>query len=535
MLSLILWALVVIVVLKYLVLVLRADNQGEGGVLALLGLLAPRSQPREGEAPRIRGWTVALCLGLLGAGLVAADGVITPAISVLGALEGIAVATPALEHAVVPLAIVILSLLFLVQRHGTGRIGAVFGPVLLAWFSTLFLLGLPRILRRPEVLEAVDPRHGLRLLARGEVEVLPLLGSVVLCFTGAEALYADLGHFGRAPIRRAWFWVAFPALLASYFGQGALLHARGSANVAHPFFDLAPAALLYPLIGLATTAAVLASQALISGVFSLAMQAVHLGFLPRVTIRHTSAHLFGQVYLPVVNGLLMASCLAAVLVFRGTSGLAAAYGLAVVGAMAITTLLLARVPRSVWGWKPPLVAALTGSLLALELVFLAACGTKLLHGGYLPVVPGTAVFLTGDSRAIPRALLHHDKHARVLHEHVLLLTLRAMSVPRAPADEGPRIEAIGAGLYRAEARYGFLETPDVPEIVRRAAAREPALLVGEASYFLGRDRLVVSARPGLARWRKHLFAFLHRDARPADAFFHVPANRVVELGAQVEI
>ena len=581
-LSLVFWTLLLIVGVKYLTFVVRADNQGEGGMLALLALLSPSEPDAPGgqasRRARRRGATVVL-LALLGTGLVAADGVITPAISVLGALEGLASLSPDLSPAVVPAALVVLVVLFAVQRHGSGSLGRVMGPLMLLWFALLVALGLPWIARAPEVLTAVDPRHAFDFVARHGAGTLAVLGALVLCVTGAEALYADLGHFGPRPIRWAWFAVAFPALLVNYFGQGALLLVEGPAAAANPFYALVPHALLTPVIAIATLAAVIASQALISGAYSLAVQAIHLDCLPRMDVRHTSASIQGQVYLPLVNVALMSACVGAVLVFRGTAGLASAYGLAVTGAMVVTSLLLFGVARARWHWPLWRAGLLVALLLAVELPFLLATSGKLLHGGWFPLligaslclamttwrrgrrlvrerlgpgllpvealvadvrssrptrVPGIAVFLGRTPGMVPRSLLHHFKHAQVLHEHVVLLTLGARRVPRVPEEESVSLQDLGEGVYRLEALHGYLESPSVPGILARCGREHPALLTREPSYYLGRDRLRPTARPGMARWRKQLFVLMERNARPADAFFAIPPQRVVELGAQVE-
>jgi len=577
-LSLVFWSLAVVVVVKYLSFVLRADNDGEGGIMALLALLLPRGAPA--TVKRFSRTRLILTLGLLGTGLIVADGVITPAVSVLGAVEGLEKANESLRPLVLPAAILILTLLFAVQKHGSGRIGAVFGPLMLIWFVSIFVLGLPWIVKAPEVLLAVNPVHAFHLLAtHGPDVLLPLLGAVVLCFTGAEALYADMGHFGRSPIRWAWYCIAFPALLVNYFGQGALLLQKGSEAIGNPFYALVPSTVIYPLVGIATVAAIIASQALISGVFSLVMQAVHLGYLPRLDIRHTSIQTYGQVYVPQVNWLLMVGCIGAVLGFKGTDDLTDAYGVAVMGAMTLTTLLLCGVMRAVWGWSWARAGTLTLLFLAAELPFLIGGLTKIQSGGWFPIamgifiyvvmstwrrgrhvlnaqeggelsleafvqdiarfkplrVGGNAVFLTSKPGVVPNVLLHHYKHSRVLHEQVIALTLLPADVPRVDETLGVEVKGLGQGFFRVEAQYGFLQTPDVPRILQICAQKDPQVSAGEPSYYLGRDTLIVTPRPGLAAWRKRLFVFLSRNARPANAFFRIPPNRVVELGGQIEI
>ena len=577
-LSLVFWSLTLVVVVKYLSFVLRADNDGEGGIMALLALLLPRGAPasvRRFSRPRL-----ILTLGLLGTGLIVADGVITPAVSVLGAVEGLEKANESLRPMILPLSILILTILFAIQKHGSGRIGAVFGPLMLIWFVSIFCLGLPQIAARPQVLYALNPMYAVDLLlSHGGEVVLPLLGAVVLCFTGAEALYADMGHFGRTPIRMAWYFVAFPALLVNYFGQGALLLRNGAEAIENPFYALVPSTVIYPLVGIATMAAIIASQALISGVFSLAMQAVHLGYLPRLDIRHTSVQTYGQVYVPQVNWLLMVGCIGAVLGFRETASLTDAYGIAVMGAMLLTTLLLFGVMRSVWGWSWTRAGGLTLLFLAAEIPFLVGGLTKVETGGWFPIavglffyavmstwrrgrhalsaaeggelsleafvqdverfkplrVGGNAVFLTSKPGIVPKVLLHHYKHSRVLHEQVVALTLLPADVPRVDETLGVEVKSLGQGFFRVEAQYGFLQTPDVPRILQICAQKEPRLSANEPSYYLGRDTLIVTPRPGLATWRKRLFVYLSRNARPANAFFRIPPNRVVELGGQIEI
>jgi KUP system potassium uptake protein len=577
LLSLVFWSLVLVVCVKYLTFVLRADNQGDGGIMALLALLAPGAEGGEGSARRTLRSPIVL-LALVGTGLLLADCMITPAISVVGAIEGLSVAAPRLRPAMIPIAVLILVSLFSIQRLGSGKIGAIFGPFMLLWFAVIGCLGVPWILREPAVLEAINPVHAVRFLA-GEPRGFVILGSVVLCITGAEALYADMGHFGRVPILWAWYAAAFPGLLFNYFGQGALLLNQGQAAAANPFFSLAPEALRLPLVAIATLAAIIASQAVITGSYSLAMQAVHLGFLPRLTIRHTSAKAYGQIFMPEINGALMLACLAAVAMFRDVEGLSAAYGVAVMGTMTITTLLLLPVARRLWKWSIPAVLGLGALSLGLDLSFLLACLQKIPKGGWFPLslavgmtavmatwkrgraelarsqkgrlsetvfledvratrpvrVSGTAVFLTGDDQAIPRVLLHHFKHNKVLHEHVLLMTLFTEALPRVPASSSVSVHELGLGFYRVVARYGFTETPNVPQVLERCNAIVPGILIGQPSYYLGRDTLIPSPRTGMARWRKHLFIVLTRNARNATAYFGLPPDRVVELGAQIEI
>jgi KUP system potassium uptake protein len=579
-LSLVFWALTLIVLVKYISFVMRADNHGDGGILALLSLVTEqRSHPKKGETGRRR-WVLLVSLALVGASLLLADGMITPAISVLGALEGLDVATPIFRPWIVPLAATILLAIFLVQRKGTAGIGAVFGPIMLLWFVALAALGLPAILRHPEVLTAIHPIHAVRFFVENRLHGFLLLGSVVLCVTGGEALYADMGHFGRRPIRVSWLAVVFPALLLNYFGQGALLAERGFDVVQNPFYGLAPAALLYPLVILSTAAAVIASQAMISGAYSLAQQAVQLGYFPRLTIVHTSTEASGQIYVPEINQLLMVACIALVVTFGASTNLAAAYGIAVMGTMVCTSLLLFFMARRKWGWKLAGAALLTVAFLAIEIPFLAANVPKIVHGGWFPLlvgaifftimttwktgrvavrrslegaslpldyflarlldnqpirVPGTAVFMTSTMGVTPPILLHHYKHNKVLHERVILLTIVTEGVPEVSKRDRVNVKELGHGFFELIAHYGFMQTPNVPNVLRRAGDQGLAVEPDTVSYFLGRETILTTGRTSMAKWRKSLFVYLARNARPANAFFRIPPNRVIELGAQVEL
>ena len=571
-LSLIFWSLTAIVSVKYLVFVLRADNKGEGGILSLLVL----AFGDESNTSRRR--SVLVGLGVFGAALLYGDGMLTPCVTVLGAIEGLEIATPLFAPYVVPLTIVILIALFAVQRVGTGGMGRAFGPVTVIWFVVLAALGVRGILMAPEVLGALSPHHAVFFLLNNGSTAFVVLGAVFLSVTGAEALYADLGHFGARPIRRAWFAVVFPALMLNYLGQGALLLREPSAAV-NPFFKLAPQWALYPLVVLATMAAVIASQALISGAFSISMQAIQLGYLPRMEIRHTSAHERGQIYLPFVNWLLMLSCVALVLGFQSSSRLAAAYGIAVTLTMIITTVLFYFAAQKLWHWSALRAGLLCGVFLLLEVAFFAANALKIAHGGWFPLaigavlfavmttwktgrrllgqrlaasvlplemfiqsiaqdpphrVKGTAVFMSGNPNGTPLALLHNLKHNRVLHQRAVLLTVNVIEAPHVSAEERVKVEDLGHGLYRVMARCGFMERVTMAELLTACVPLGLELRESETTFFLSRETILPSARPGMAIWRERLFAFLSRNAQPATAFFSLPANRVVELGMQVE-
>jgi KUP system potassium uptake protein len=579
-LSLVFWSLTAIVVVKYMIFVMRADNHGDGGILALLALVTEqRSHPKRGEVGHKRHVTL-IGLALVGAALLLADGMITPVISVLSALEGLEVATPVFRPVVVPIALVILAALFLFQRRGTAGVGAVFGPAMLVWFVVIGALGLPQVVRHPEVLAALSPAYAVRFFLANGLHGFLILGSVVLCVTGSEALYADMGHFGRRPIRVAWSWIVFPALLLNYFGQGALLLERGDRVVENPFYALAPSMLLYPMVALATIAAIIASQALISGAFSLAQQAVQLGYLPRLTIVHTSEEASGQIYVPEINRLLMVACVALVIGFRASSNLAAAYGIAVMGTMVITSILMFSVERRRWHWSWGRAALLTGLFLAVEIPFLAANFPKIAHGGWFPLivgillytvmttwkrgrkalseqleqgaypiekflaelprrspvrVDGTAVVMTSSLALTPPVLLHHFKHNKVLHKQVVLLTIVTEGVPEVGKSDRVQVRDLGEGFFEVIAHYGFMQTPTVPEILRRCEAWGLHITPGTVSYFLGRETILPTGKSRLPRWRKSLFIYLARNARPATAFFRLPPNRVIELGSQVEL
>ena len=572
-LSLIFWALVLVISIKYAVFVLRADNRGEGGILALTSLVTPVGALR--RSPR---WAL-IMLGLFGTALLYGDGMITPVISVLGAVEGLEVATPLLEPYIIPITIGILVALFVMQSHGTAKVGRIFGPVTLVWFATIAVLGIANILRDPRVFAAVSPLYGARFFAENGWNGFLVLGSVFLVVTGGEALYADMGHFGRRPIRLAWYYVVLPALLLNYFGQGALLIHHPEA-VENPFFHMAPRWALYPVVVIATMAAVIASQALITGAFSLTMQAVQLGYIPRMQIEHTSERERGQIYVPQVNWALMLACIALVIGFRDSSSVAAAYGVAVTATMVITTLLLFRVERERWHWPLWASALFTGVFLAIDLAFFGANIVKIPAGGWVPLVigafvfalmstwktgrrilaerltagtlpidlflediaanpphrvPGTAVFMYGNPTGTPPALLHSLKHYKVLHERTVFLAVTTEEVPYVEAEERVEVEELGQGFYRITARYGFMDAPDVPEALALVRVPELDLSPARTSFFLGRETLIPSSEPGMAPWREKLFALMSRNARPATAFFGLPPNRVVELGAQIRL
>lgn len=572
-LSLIFWALVIVVTLKYHVYVLRMDNRGEGGILALMALTRPRYRRGAGAMPLI------MVLGLFGAALLYGDGIITPAISVLSAVEGLEVATVAFRPMILPVTVVILLGLFLVQRHGTARIGVVFGPIMLLWFTTLAVLGVVGVLRAPEVLAAVNPAHAVRFFHHYGTHGFLVLGAVFLATTGGEALYADLGHFGERPIQIDWFLLVGPALVLNYFGQGALLLTAGN-TVTHPLYEVGPAWALYPLVALATAATVIASQAVISGAFSLTRQAVQLGYLPRMEIVHTSAEKIGQIYVPTVNWLLMVATVGLVVAFKTSSNLAAAYGMAVTATMVITTLLAFFVTRRVFHWNVVPAVLVTLGFLGADLAFFAANVVKIPRGGWFPLVvaaivfavmtawmggreilrerleeglvqvdslirdvvaselprvPGTAVFLAGTPRHVPPAFMHNLKHNKVIHEKVVFLTVITEEVPRVTGKDRLVVTELGHGFFRIVVKVGFMERIDVPKTLGEVDVPGLSFPPMETSYFLGKETILATSRPGMAPWREHLFALMSRNARDATSFFGLPPNRVVELGSRVEI
>ncbi|HTL12511.1 MAG TPA: KUP/HAK/KT family potassium transporter [Bdellovibrionota bacterium] len=575
-LSLVFWSLTIVVSVKYLGFILRADHEGEGGITTLLALLLPRLQGPE----RARERAAVVLLALLGAGLLYGDGVLTPAISVLSAVEGLGVAAPGFRPAVVPVTVVILVALFALQSRGTGHIGALFGPLTAVWFFMIALMGLPWIFHRPDILRALNPYYAVSFFARNGHAGFLCLGAVVLCITGAEALYADMGHFGRKPIRLDWFVLVFPCLLLSYFGQGALVLDRGEAVLDNTFYGQVGGWLLYPVVAVATGAAVVASQALISGVFSLTQQAVQLGYLPRVTIHHTSRHLEGQIFVPRVNVLLMVACIALVLEFQESAGLAGAYGLAVTATMVVTSLLFGLVTVRIWGWNPIWTMLMLLAFLSVDLGFFLANVVKIGEGGWFPVlvgmimlalmtswkrgremlgkrmeelavpldeffeqlakekpprVKGTAVFLTLTRDIAPSVLLHHYRHNQSLHRQVLLLSIVTEHRPEVAFRDRLRITDLPQGFVKLVARYGYMQTPDVREILILAERAGLKLDPEHISYFLGRETYLNTGDSGMAKWRRSLFVFLSRNARPATEFFGLPPDRVIELGAQIRI
>jgi KUP system potassium uptake protein len=570
-LSLIIYSLVLVISVKYVAIVLRADNKGEGGILALTALL-----PKRDENSR-RGWLL-IMLGIFGAALLYGDGMITPAITVLGAVEGLKIATPLFDPYVVPVAVGILIGIFAIQRHGTHKVGRLFGPVMVLWFLSLAVLGITWLVRAPIVLAAFNPSHAVSFFAEHGLHGFAVLGAVVLVVTGGEALYADMGHFGRRPIRLAWFGLVLPALLLNYFGQGALLLLDPTA-VSQPFFKLAPSWALFPMVALATLAAIIASQALISGAFSLTRQAIQLGYCPRLEISHTSSREMGQVYVPDVNWALMVSTSAIVIAFGSSSALAAAYGIAVTLTMVITAMLLHVVMVERWMWPKPIAFVVTGILLTIDGSFLGANVLKILHGGWLPLVigavlftlmttwktgrqivaaritsraipiedfmkgiathpptrvPGTSVFMTAQPKGTPPALAHNLQYNKVLHNHVVTLTVRTEPVPLVTTEDRCTVRYLGDGVSDVVLCYGFMEDPNVPDGLAQAV-KKGLTIDDDLTYFLGRETLIVTNRPGMAMWRERLFVLLSRNAVRAVTFFRLPPERVVELGIQVEL
>jgi KUP system potassium uptake protein len=577
-LSLIIYALVLVISVKYVALVMRADNQGEGGILALTALV-PGRQERPGTFTRLaEGRPLLIALGIFGTALLYGDGMITPAISVLSAVEGLEVATPLFRPYVVPLTVAILIGLFVIQKYGTHRIGGLFGPIVIVWFVTIAALGVASITQEPAVLGAFDPRHAVTFFTTNGFTGFAVLGAVFLVVTGGEALYADMGHFGKQPIRVAWFSLVLPSLVLNYLGQGALLLEHDDAT--HPFFQLAPSWALLPLVAIATAAAIIASQALISGSFSITRQAMQLGLAPRLDVEHTSAHEFGQIYVPQINWALMVATVLIVIGFGSSSNLAAAYGIAVTLTMVITVLLLYVVMTERWHWKRPAALAVMTLFLVIDLAFFGANALKLFQGGWVtlavamgiftlmttwktgrrlvaerltaratpledfmasveeiqPVrVPGTAVFMTAQPTGTPPALVHNMRYNKVLHDEVVVLTVSTAQVPHVPDEERLSIQPLGYDMFNVRVQYGFMEDPNVPEALLLARGQGMPIDFDDTTYFLGRETIIVTRNKGMAVWREKLFVLMARNAVRATAFFRLPPERVVELGVQVEM
>ena len=572
-LSLVLWTLLIVVALKYITFIMRADNKGEGGIMAMMAL----AQRATRQYPRTR--KLVVLAAVLGAALFFGDGVITPSITVLSAVEGLGVAAPALSHWVVWIAVIVLVTLFLFQKRGTGGVGKVFGPVMCVWFVALGLIGLYNVVQHPLVLRAINPWYGFNFFVHHGTGGFLVLGAVVLCVTGAEALYADMGHFGRRPITVAWYGFVMPGLMLNYFGQGALLVHDPSA-ASNPFYLAVPSWALYPMIALATVAAVIASQAVIAGAFSIMRQAIQLGFLPRMPVVHTSNEEAGQIYLPWINRLLMILVVLVVIGFGSSKALAGAYGIAVTGTMAIDTTLFLIVAWRMWKWNPVVIVGLGLFFLTIDLSFFGANTLKVEDGGWFPLVlglavftilttwrrgrelvlrelkhsglalapfisniaehpptrvEGTAIFLVSDPDAVPHAPLHNLKHNKVLHKRNVILTVDTLETPYADPDERLELSDLGHDFHRLTLRFGFAEDPNVPAALHACAKQGLELKMMDTTFFLSRETIVATDRPGMALWRDKLFAFLARNALPATAFFSIPGNRLIELGAQVEI
>ena len=571
-LSLMFWSLIMIVTIKYLAFVVRADNNGEGGVLALTALLK-RTRPNKNGR-----WFGLIAIGIFGACLLYGDGMITPAISVLSAVEGIRVITPALTPYVVPLTIAILVGLFLIQRRGTAKIGSLFGPIILIWFLVLAVLGTIQIVLNPKVLVSVFPWHGISFLVQNKLDGFVVLGAVFLVVTGAEALYADMGHFGKKPIRLAWVGLVLPALILNYFGQGAVLLARPEMSH-HPFYALVPNWAMVPMVLLATVATIIASQAVISGTFSLTQQAIQLGYLPRLRITHTSASHIGQIYIAPVNWLLMICTIALVAGFQSSSKLSAAYGVAVTATMLITTTLFYVVMREIWGWSRPVAVLVSGAFFLIDIPFFAANISKIFHGAWFPLVigaatfavmitwedgreillnkikgltptlekfkeilakdqlqriKGLAVFLTGNHELVPAALMHNMKHNKIVHSEVIFLTVGTEHIPRVPNCDKIEVEKLGAGIYRINAHYGFMEQPNIDTIFALSRDKGLKLEMKDASFFLGREKLGISNKPKMSRWRSGLFIFLSKNSLDASSYFGIPSKQVIEVGVHLD-
>lgn len=573
-LSLVFWSLVLVVSIKYLILVLRADNNGEGGILALMSLVQPEKKI---ASDRLRSYFI--LTGLFGAALLYGDGMITPAISVLSAVEGLAFATPVFDPYIIPITVVVLFGLFAVQRIGTGSIGALFGPIVVVWFLTLGGLGLFGMVQSPEVLYALNPQYALALFQRGHWMAFEIMGAVFLVVTGGEALYADMGHFGRRPIQAGWFLIAFPCILLNYFGQGALLlhHPEAASN---PFYHLAPQWMLIPLVVLATFTTVIASQAVISGAFSLTYQAVQLGYLPRIEIRHTSPDEKGQIFVPTVNWALFVSTIWLVMTFGSSSHLAAAYGIAVSTTMVITTVLIGFLAHRIWNWPLWRVLVVFSAFLIVDLAFFGSNLLKIRQGGWFPLliggavllvmatwrtgrkilahymtvnavsfeklfrqidehppvrVPGSAVFMASDTSVAPPALVHNLRHNKCLHETILVIRIVTRDVPHIPFGNRVSVRKLREGFYSVLAEYGFNDRPNVPQVLRQLGSVGISISLPDVTFFLGRETILASHKAGMQIWREHLFAVLSRNAQRATAFFQIPPDQVIEIGLQIEI
>ncbi|MGD0674067.1 MAG: KUP/HAK/KT family potassium transporter [Polyangiaceae bacterium] len=576
LLSLIFWSLTMVVTVKYLTFIMRADNHGEGGIFALLAVV-----PEKLRVTRTKRISWIALVVVVGAALLYGDGAITPAISVLSAIEGLTVAQPSMASAVVPLTCVILLLLFFVQKRGTGAVGAFFGPIMLVWFATIGGLGAYQVVEQPQILSALSPHHAVHYFAAHGLPGFLVLGSVVLAVTGGEALYADMGHFGARPIRVAWLAVAMPALVLCYFGQGALV-LRSPAAAGNPFFAMVPPGIAtLALVGLSSAATVIASQALISGAFSLTRQAMQLGYFPRVTIRHTAAHTEGQIYIPQINWILAIGCLLLVVGFGKSERLAAAYGIAVTGTMALTSIVYYVVMRHTWGWPRPLATGVLLLFMSFDVPFFAANTVKIFDGGWVPVligigfiaamliwskgrtliveeylrrsasleealprllarvvarVPGMGVFMSSSMTHVPPILGHVVERQRSLHEHVLLLTLLTETVPEVPADRRIHVDTFGHGIHRVVARYGFMQQPDVPALLREATSRLGiATDSNETTYYLGRETVQTGTRHAMGQFAESIFSYLQRNAVTADRYFKIPPRQAIEIGIQLDI
>ncbi len=573
-LSLMFWALIVVVTLKYLLFVMRADNKGEGGEMALLALIN-KHRPQDIHTSR----RIFIFLGIFGAALIYGDGVITPAISVVSAVEGLKVVTPIFEPYVIPITLVILTILFAFQKYGTAKIGAIFGPVICLWFLTLGALGIGGIMLHPEILAALSPLYAIEYFHELGWGGFAILGGVFLVLTGAEALYADMGHFGRLPIRIGWFALVFPSLMLNYLGQGALILHDHTA-LQNPFYKLAPEWFVLPLVGLATLATIVASQALISGAFSITRQAVQLGFLPRLEIHHTSSDEIGQIYIPFVNWALFIAVVWLVMTFQTSTRLADAYGVAVSTTMIVTTILTIYIAATVWRWNRYLIGLLLFTLLAIDIAFFAANFSKFFRGGWFPLsvgvvifgvmatwkrgrsilsrrlqdrlpppekflkealksnprrLPGTAIFMARSPNFTPSALFHNFKHNQVLHERVILLTVNTEEIPHVPVEGRIELDPLGNSFFAVTLHYGFMDTPNIPEALRDLAVHGLELFPVSTTYYLSRETLIATPLPGMALWRERLFAFMSRNAQRAATYYRIPSQQVVEIGVQVEL